>query len=84
MLRTCLGFLEAGDPYRDGYQAAIAFHARQKLAALSVPACLHVVEHDLLTSHLSRAEGVSAALEIEERPLRPDVWLAQTKHWLAQ
>ena len=84
MLRTCLGFLEAGDHYRDGYQAAIAFDARQKLAALSIPARLHVVEHDLLTSHLSRAEGVSAALEIEERPLRPDVWLAQTKHWLAQ
>ena len=84
MLRTCLGFLEARDHYRDGYQAAIAFDARQKLAALSIPARLHVMEHDLLTPHISRAEGVSFTLEIEARPLRPDAWLTKTKEWFAQ
>ena len=84
MLRTCVGFLEAGDHYRDGYQAAIAFDARQKLAALSVPARLHVVENDLLTGHLSRAEGANSALEIESSPLRRDAWLSQTKEWFAQ
>jgi len=84
MLRTCLGFLEAGDHYRDGYQAAIAFDVRQKLAALSIPARLHVLEHDLLTGHIARAEGVNFALEIEARPLGPDAWLTKTKEWFAQ
>jgi pimeloyl-ACP methyl ester carboxylesterase len=84
MLRTCIGFLEAGDYYRDGYQAAITFDARQKIGDLSLPVRLHALENDLLAGHLSRAKGANTALEIESRPLSKQLWLSRSQGWFSQ
>ena len=54
LTRTVLGFMEAGDHYRDAYHAAINFQTAEACENLQVPFVLMCADDDLLLSHMER------------------------------
>ncbi|MEM7570368.1 MAG: alpha/beta hydrolase, partial [Pseudomonadota bacterium] len=77
MLRSAIGFIEAGDHYRDGYQAALTYDARARAETLAMPGRVHAIEGDLISSHLPRAGGT--ALDVITAPLPQSQWLTETR-----
>ncbi len=82
MLHSCLGFLEAGDHYRDGYRAAITYDGKSKANALTVPTRTHMQEKDLIADHLKRTGCMK--IEVCDTLLTHSAWLNETRHWFAR
>ena len=83
MLRTCIGFLEAGNNYDVGYRAAIAYDPRESLLRIDLPCRLHVKERDLLAPHLHRIKSVASSVKVIVEPLPEDRWLQATREWFS-
>ena len=83
MLRTCVGFLEAGNNYDVGYRAAIAYDPREPLHRIELPCRLHVKEFDLLAPHLQRIKSVSSSVKVSVQALPVDRWLQATREWFS-
>lgn len=84
MLRTCIGFLEAGNHYQVGYRAAIAFDPKPVLSSLDIPCRVHAKQHDLLASHLKRISPLPPRITLCNEPLSQEDWLKATKKWLSE
>ena len=84
MVRSCVGFLEAANHYRTGYQAAICYDANHYLNQIEVPTKLHCKTQDLLTSHLERADATNTLVCKTDEPLSAENWLGETTQWFLQ
>lgn len=73
LVRSAVGFLSAGDLYRDGYQAAITHCGAQQLRKVTTPTQLLVKAGDLIAEHLTRLEP-KPNVSIHTEPLAIDTW----------
>lgn len=80
--RNALGFLEAGDHYRDGYRAAILFDPLSELARVSCPVRIHAIEGDLIADHLGRVPRIEN-VEVTAKTLSCAEWLRNSTAFLS-
>lgn len=66
--------MRAGDHYRTGYGAALAYCPADDMAGLRVPALLFAAQDDILVKYLSRLPPLSHPVEAGTAPDRATAW----------